>query len=371
MKIDMHGIRAFGAAHRYFQGPGALGMVGELAADLGKRPLLVADRVVHDLVYPGASAACADHGLALRWGEVRGDVTRAAVGALVAQAHAGGGVPDLVLAAGGGKGVDTGKAVAQDLGARLIVLPTSASNDGPCSRVFVYYDDQHRMVSVERMARNPDAVVVDTALLVRAPRDMLVSGIGDALCKLYEGNQARGANGLNMFGGRNTIAAEQLCIACDRVIREDAVAGLAALATGVPNEAFERLTEALVLLSGLAFENSGLSLAHSLTRGLPLAAGTASTLHGYHVGYGLLVQFILEGRPPTFLQEQLTFHRRVGLPVNLRGLGAVDVTDDTIDRVAHGTMQAPHLHHFQRPLHAADISDAMRQLETLTQGNHE
>jgi glycerol dehydrogenase len=369
MTVDMHTIRAFGSAHRYFQGPGALGLVGELAAGLGKRPLLVADGIVRDLVFPLASQSCTEHGLTLRWVEVHGEVTRPMVRELVARATMNGETPNVVLAAGGGKGVDTGKAVAQELGACLVVLPTSPSNDGPCSRMFVYYDDQHRMVSVERMARNPDAVVVDTSLLVQAPRSLLVSGIGDALCKLYEGNQARGANGLNLFGGRNTIAAEQLCQACDRVIREDAVAGLAALDAGASNEAFERLTEALVLLSGLAFENSGLSLAHSLTRGLPMAGGTASTPHGFHVGYGLLVQFILEERSPSFMREQLAFYRSVGLPVNLRGLGVATPDIEVIRRIADGTMQAPHLRHFQRPLQSDDFVDAMQRLETFTAGS--
>lgn len=364
-RTDMRQIRAFGSAHRYYQGPGALGLVGELAAGLGRQPLLVADEIVHGLVFPAASAACAEHDLDLRWVEVRGDVTRPAVQRLVAQARDSGPVPDVVLAAGGGKGVDTGKAVALELGARLVVIPTSASNDGPCSKSFVYYHDRHEMDAVVHLPRNPDAVVVDTALLVQAPRVLLVSGIGDALCKLYEGDQARAAAGLNLFGGRNTLAAAQLSIACDQTIRADAEAGLRALERRQPDEAFERLTEALVLLSGLAFENSGLSLAHSITRGLPLIPGTASTLHGFHVGYGLLVQWVLEGRDEAFLQSQCRFYRRIGLALGLRELGAADADARTLQTIADGTMKSPHLHHFTRPLSAADFFTAMQRVEAL------
>jgi glycerol dehydrogenase len=175
----------------------------------------------------------------------------------------------------------------------------------------------------------------------------------------------RGANGLNLFGGRNTIAAEQISIACDRVIRADAEAGLQALAQRAPDAAFERLTEALVLLSGLAFENSGLSLAHSITRGLPLVAGTETTLHGFHVGYGLLVQWILEGRDEAFLREQLAFYRRIGLATRLQELGVADADDTTLQTIATGTMKSPHLHHFDRPLQAADFLGAMQRLEAL------
>lgn len=363
--VDMGRIRVFGSAHRYWQGPGALGLVGKVTAELGRQPLLVADAIVQDLLRDDAVAACHEYGLALRSVTVIGDVTRASVRALVTQALADGHAPDVVLAAGGGKGVDTGKAVARELGARLVVLPTSASNDGPCSKAFVYYDDAHRMESVEFMPRSPDAVLVDTRLLVKAPRALLVSGIGDALCKLYEGDQVRGAKGLNLFGGAGTIASEQLSTACDRVIRADAVEGLKALTDERPTPAFERLTEALVLLSGLAFENSGLSLSHSITRGLPLAAGTETTLHGFHVGYGLLVQFLLEGRSSDFIHEQLAFYRAVGLATNLAGLGVCDVSDAVIRLIADGTMSSPHLHHFQRPLTAGDFADAMHRLESL------
>lgn len=357
----LEGMRAFGSAHRYYQGPGALALTGSAAASLGQRAVLVCDAIVRDLLLNTVQSGCDAAGVELRWLEVRGDVTRAAVAALVSQA----GGADVVLAAGGGKGVDTGKAVSRELGARLVVIPTSASNDGPCSEAFVYYDENHRMESVEHLPRNPDVVIVDTTVLARAPRALLVSGIGDALCKLYEGDQTRLAQGRNLFGGRSTIAAEQLCRACDQAIRENAVDGLRAAAAGRTDESFERLVEALVLLSGLAFENSGLSVAHSMTRGLTRVPEIAVTLHGQQVAYGLLVQLMLERRPAEFMREQLRFHRSVGLATCLADLGVAPLTGAVIDTIAEGTMTAPHLKHFPRPLRAADFASAMRELETL------
>lgn len=353
---DMSTVRAFGAVHRYYQGPGALQLVGEVVAGLGRQPVLVCDAIVAGLVRPAIGAA-------MPWLEVQGDVTRAMVQGLVAQARRGA-VPDVVLAAGGGKGVDAGKAVSRELGARLVVLPTSASNDGPCSESFVYYDDQHRMESVEHLPRNPDAVIVDTQVLVRAPRALLVSGIGDALCKLYEGDQARRAGGLNLFGGRNTLAAAHLSQACEQAIRAHAVPGLAALDTGAPDAHFEQLTEALVLLAGLAFENSGLSIAHSMTRGFTRVPQIAAVLHGQQVGYGLLVQFMLERRPQAFMQQQLDFHRAVGLATSLAELGS-SAEAAVLQTIADGAMTAPHLKHFERPLAAPDFVAAMHALEAL------
>lgn len=366
-EVNMTQVRAYGSAHRYFQGPGALGLAGQMCALLGKRPLLVADTTVAQLVWEPLRSGCALHGLQLEWAESNGDVTRALVREIVQTAVASGQTPDVVVAAGGGKGVDTGKAVSRELGARLVVLPTSASNDGPCSESFVYYNERHEMESVEHLPRNPDAVIVDTQVLIKAPRALLISGIGDALCKLYEGQQARAANGLNLFGGRSTMAAEQLSFTCDRMIRENAVAGLQALENGVPDAAFESLTEGLVLLAGLAFENSGLSVAHSMTRGLTRVPQIAAQLHGQQVAYGLLVQFALEQRNEEFMAQQLAFHRSVGLATSLRDLGVASVDLEVIRCIAEGAMTAPHLKHFARRLDVASFEVAMAAVESLSQ----
>ena len=47
--MDTGDIRAFGAAHRYYQGPGAVALIGECVASLGRHPVLVCDMIVRDL----------------------------------------------------------------------------------------------------------------------------------------------------------------------------------------------------------------------------------------------------------------------------------------------------------------------------------
>lgn len=365
MTFTMNSIRTFGSVHRYFQGPGAVEMIGDLCAGLGKHPVLVTDSIVSNLLSLAAVASCESKGLKLPWVPVSGEVTRASVSALVRQAKALSPDVDVVVAAGGGKSVDTGKAVSRELGTRLVVVPTAASNDGPCSKAFVYYDEHHHLESVEFLSRNPDAVLVDTRLMVQAPKALLVSGIGDALCKLYEGDQVRAVNGLNLFGGLGTIASIAISKACDRVIREDSEEGLKAIEIREPTPAFERLVEALVLLSGLAFENSGLSIAHSITRGLPLVKGVDSTMHGQHVAYGLLIQMLLEKRSESFIQDQLKFYRRLGLATCLADLGAVQTDAIAIECIAKGTMTSPHIKHFNAAIDHNTIAQAMHQLEKI------
>lgn len=351
--------------HRYYQGPGALGLTGSIADELGRSAVLVCDTVVHRLIHNELWEDFHQRASVLDSLVLDGEMTQSTVAHGLSILQARGAQPDIVIAAGGGKGVDLGKAVANELGAALIVVPTAASNDGPCSRYFVWYDDAHHLKSVGLLRRSPDAVIVDTRLLARAPKALLLSGIGDALPKLYEGMQSHKSGAPNSFGGSVTLAAAALLQACDAVIRADAVAAIKALAAGKPDEAFERLIEALVLLSGMAFENSGLSIAHSITRGLPHSAAASMAPHGQQVAYGLMVQWQLERRSIDFMETQRHFYRTVGLAATLFELGETNVNNALLTLIADATTVSPHLARFERHITTADLVQAMQELEKL------
>lgn len=354
--------RIFGAPLRYVQGPHVLREVGPLARLCGTQALLLADRFVLDLIGPAVQASCAEAGVACTPLLFEGEVTAAEIARLAAAAapHA----PAVVVAAGGGKGIDTGKGVARALGAQVITLPTAASNDAPTSQVYVVYDEQHRLVAVERLPHNPFAVVVDTALIARAPALLLRSGIGDALSKKHEVARCHEAGGPNLFGGRGTHAAGALAELCDTLLRRHALPALAALERGEPDEHLESLVEATVLLSGLCFENGGLSIAHALTRGLSALPGPAQALHGLQVAWGLRVQWVLEGHADGAFEALDDFYRAVGLPLDLQGLGlAGEPSEAQLAEAAALTVAAPHTRNFPRTLTADDLVQAMRAVQ--------
>ncbi len=75
---------------------------------------------------------------------------------------------DCLLAVGGGKCVDTGKAVAFRLGVPVVIVPTLASNDAPCSALSVLYSPEGVTTGAEFYPQNPALVVVDTAVIAGA-----------------------------------------------------------------------------------------------------------------------------------------------------------------------------------------------------------
>jgi glycerol dehydrogenase len=231
--------------------------------------------------------------------------------------------------------------VAKTLGIRLVTVPTIASTDAATSRVIAMYDDNHRLVETPTMAENPEVVIVDTGLICAAPARFLVSGIGDAIAKLYEASACARGNGLTSNGTRPLALPLVIAEACHHILLQEGASAVDACEAGVVTPELDRVVEAVVLMSGLAFENGGLSLAHSMTRGLMALPGTASALHGLHVAYGLLVQVTHEGRQDV-AAELRSFYRRVGLPSSLRQLGEAP-TEAVLRTLSTVTLTSPHL----------------------------
>ena len=114
------------------------------------------------------------------------------------------------------------------------------------------------------------------------------------------------------------------------------------------------------MLSGLCFENGGLSIAHAMTRGLTALPETAHELHGLQVAYGLLIQLQLENRPAGLVNELRQFYSQTGLPLHLRDLGLEQAaTPEQIRTIATQTLTAPYIVNFERSLEAGDLVAAL------------
>lgn len=348
-------VSAFGFPGRYLQGQGALERLGEVASDLAaRRVAFIVDPVVAE-----AAARTEDSLRAAGLDVVRLDsapeCTVEGAGRLAASA----GDADLVVGFGGGKTIDLAKGVARALESRLVIAPSIASNDSPTSRLIVYYDEGHKLSHVELLRRNPDAVVVDTAVIAAAPPRFLAAGIGDAFSKKYEVAQAIAAGGRNFFGTPSLRTARILAEAANGILLQNARSALDAVERGEVSDELEAVVEAAVLLSGLAFESGGLSIAHALLRGLSALPQCRGALHGEMVAYGTLVQIAAEAGRSDALAHAGQFLSDVQLPVSLREIAGGEVGLDERATVARLTLSAPYIGNFDRPLDERAILSAM------------
>jgi glycerol dehydrogenase len=225
---------------------------------------------------------------------------------------------DCLIAAGGGKCLDTGKCVAHRLSVPLIVCPTIASTDAPCSAMAVMYTKDGVLKGVEFFPRSPAIVVVDTAVIAAAPVRHLLAGMADALATWYEARTCfRNPRARSMVGARTTMAALGIADLCARIIYEYGPGAVAAARKGEVNEALERVVEANTLLSGVGFESGGLAAAHAVAQGFTVVPRVHETyLHGEMVAIGLLVHLILEDDLDE-ARKVARFLARLGLPVHL------------------------------------------------------
>lgn len=354
-------VRIFGAPQRYIQGPGAMERVGEYAARFGKRPLVIADEFILGRIGSRLDAILQGSGLTPMVRSFGGEITYPAIDRLKTSLEE---MPSVAIGVGGGKSLDAAKALARQMGLDVITVPTIASNDSPTSASIAMYDDHHVMISVDRLACSPQAVIVDTAFIARAPAHFLRAGIGDALSKKFEADACLAGTGITPFGTRPLMTSIAIADACYRTLRQTAEAALQAVERQEVNAELEATVEATILMSGLGFENGGLSVAHSLTRGLVKARDAKNAIHGAHVAWGLLVQLAAEGRDDAFLDDLSEFYRDTGLPIDLAGLGMKEATLEEIDEIAGWTMTAPHLANFATGLTQELIADAIRRIET-------
>lgn len=241
---------------------------------------------------------------------------------------------DAVIGIGGGKTLDTSKAVGFYEKLPVIVVPTAASTDAPCSRLSVIYKENGEFENYLPLPANPDVVLMDTAIIAKAPARFLAAGIGDALATYYEAAACVQANATTMAGGHVTLAALALAKLCHDTLLADGVKAITAVKKGVSTAAVENIVEANTYLSGVGFESGGLSAAHAIHNGLTVLPGCHKMLHGEKVAFGALTQLILENRTLEEIRGIIRFLKNIGLPTTLADLGLGDASDDELMKAA-------------------------------------
>jgi glycerol dehydrogenase len=353
----MSGVRTFGGPRLYLQGPGALREIGPVVSGLARSAALVADAEMLTMHGPRVEAALRGAGVAVGGAALRGEVSDAAVAALDAALPAGAGC---VIGLGGGRSIDAAKAVALKRGLPVVTVPTAASNDSPTSRIFVMYREDGALDRVERLPRSPEAVLVDTEILLRAPPALLRAGIGDGLTKRFEAEGCAAVGGITPFGTPPLRTGGAIAALGFETLLRHAPQAMEDAAAGRLSDDFEATVEAVVLMSGLGFENGGLSIAHSLTRGFTRVPGSAHRPHGEQVAFGLLVQLHLTKGGDELIRALLPFYARVGLPRRLAEVGLSAADGAALDLIVEATLTAPHIGHLPGPpLSAADIRSAL------------
>ena len=319
---------------KYIQGRGEFDNLPGFLSALGDKALTLIDPLLYEEIRNRLKQTFKANELSLVFVEFRGEVTKneiKRVGDVAQEENC-----NAVVGIGGGKTIDTAKAVADQIRSPLIIVPTAASTDAPCSSLSVIYTEEGAYSGLIRHKRNPDIVLVDSDIVARAPVRLLVAGMGDALATFFEARANQDSNSANFVGAgyRRTSSGMALARLCYDILLEDGVKAKLAVEQGACTEAVENIIEANTLLSGLGFENCGCAAAHGIHDGLTELEQTHGMYHGEKVAFGTICQLVMENRPMKEIREVLSFCYSVGLPMVLADLGLGDVGEKELMTIA-------------------------------------
>ena len=235
----------------------------------------------------------------------------------------------IVIGIGGGKTLDVAKAVAHFNEMKSIIIPTSASTDGACSKLSVLYDDNGSFEEYVVLDRNPEAVIVDLEVIINAPIRLFKAGIGDAISTYFETEAGYEGQIEDVSKGKMSLTARVISKECFSIIMAHGQEAIKAVEEKHITDNFEQVVEAIIYLSCMGFENGSLAAAHAVANALSDGEYNNELLHGEKVAFGTIVQILLYKKCGKNLIDVINFFKKVGLPTNINAVG---LTIDDVDR---------------------------------------
>ncbi len=291
-----------------------------------------------------------------------GEVSASNIERLVAQAQAFD--ADIIFAVGGGKGIDTGKLVAEKLSLPVATIPTIAATCACISSVSVTYDDNGHYEAIIPLSQGIQATVMDPELIAAAPQRWLAAGLGDTLAKLYEYRVISGGapeGSLNMAA----FANGQLCF---DIIKRYGPQSIEDVNNQQAGYAIEQVMDAIFIYAGLTSimgVGEHVAAAHGLYDGFTALDKTRTFGHGLLVGFGNLCLLVLEGRADSEVEEAIKLAHACGVPIMLSQIA--ELSDAELETVAQAAVKTGDMQNMPEPVSADELIAAMKTVTRLSE----
>ncbi|MFX3616667.1 MAG: iron-containing alcohol dehydrogenase family protein [Sporolactobacillus sp.] len=242
---------------------------------------------------------------------------------------------DSVIGLGGGKVLDTAKAVAYKAGnLPLILMPTLASNCAAWSALSVLYKDNGISLGHQIYPKQANLVLIEPRVIAASPVNYFIAGIADTLAKWYETESL-----LSNVKHKNLaiIYASESARLCREIPLKHAEKAIADMRHGIVSDDWRLVMETNIMASGLvggfADELGRATAAHSIHDALTTFSETKHFLHGEKVAYGIMVQLALENNWAE-IKKLSALYQSLHLPKSLADLNLAGLSEAGISELA-------------------------------------
>ena len=189
-------------------------------------------------------------------------------------------------------------------------------------------------------------MLVEPRIILNAPAEYLLAGIGDTLAKWYEAVVLAPQPETLPLTVRLGING---ALAIRDVLLDSSETALADQQRGELTQAFRDVVDAIIagggMVGGLGERYTRVAAAHAVHNGLTVLPQTEKYLHGTKVAYGILVQSALLGQDEVLAQLAQAY-QRFNLPTTLAAL-EVDINNrEQLDQVITHTLRPVESIHF-------------------------
>ncbi|AGF55191.1 glycerol dehydrogenase [Clostridium saccharoperbutylacetonicum] len=241
---------------------------------------------------------------------------------------------DVVIGIGGGRVLDTTKAVGNRLNIPIVAIPTIAATCASWAAVSIIYDEDGNQVDFFETQKSANLILADTKILAEAPDRYLKAGIIDTLAKWYESepNLKNHNDSLQL-----KIQTEVAKLGFDILLEKSNKYFNSKDRKDNLND-FKQIVDSIILIAGLV--NSIKSnefyggIAHPFYNSTTRIPETRNKLHGEKVAFGILTQLVLEGKTKTELIETFNLFKNFDAPITLKGIGIENEIDEKITLIA-------------------------------------
>jgi len=274
---------------------------------------------------------------------------------------------NVMVAVGGGKSIDAAKVAAEECNLPIVCIPTIAATCAAVTAVSVIYSDDGIYERDIFLRTNPNLVLIDPMIIKQAPDIYMKAGILDAISKWFEGKAAvKNIINMDLFNQTALLIAKQL-------YENMSINAQRAMELTRSNEFNEVLNEVIDLniyfagmIQSLGPELARGGMAHAISNGLTVIEKSHELLHGIKVGYGIMIQLILENKNIKEIQKTLSFYKKINFKPSLRNLN-IEVNKDTINKIAEKTLIDPLMKISFSNIKKAMIIEAIEKLEELAE----